>query len=132
MPVKYMESLKVPQGARAPSRRQLDGGPSDFLCRPRCNIRSKCFGHELRAETNAECRAQKTHTLANQRQFVREKRIDIFVVDADWSAQHDKEIGAFDVCVLKAIHADVKVSRFEPAVTKNWRQCTQVFKRDVA
>jgi hypothetical protein len=119
MPVKDMEAIKMPQGARASSRCQFDRGESDFLRRPGRNVRSKRLSHELRTETNAECWAQETKAVGDQSGFYPQKGIGIIFIDANRPAQHDEKIGTCDLRWLKTIHADINASRFEPAMLKN-------------
>jgi hypothetical protein len=119
VPMKNMNPFEVPQGARSPGRRQLDGGPSNFLRWPRRNFGSKCFRHKLCAKTYTKRWAQESEATRNQCHFAAEKGISIFFVDADWPAEHDENVTVFDLCALEPIHTNLKISRFEPAMLKN-------------
>jgi hypothetical protein len=116
--MKNMNAFGVPQGACSPGRCQFDRSPPNFLCWPRRNFGSKRFRHKLCAKTNTKRWAQACEATRNQSQFAVEKGIFFFFVDPDRPAEHDENVSVLDLCALKPIYPNLKVSRFDSAVLK--------------
>jgi hypothetical protein len=131
VPMQDVKTFEVSQRACLPGRRQRDRSPPDFLRRAGRDLRSKRLGHELRAKTNTKRRAQSCKPAGDRAQLAGKKRVGIFLVDADRSAQHDQKVTALELRGLKSIHAGIKVSRFEPAPRKNGCQRAQILERNV-
>ncbi len=131
VPMQHVTAFEVSQRAFLPRRRQLDRTPSNFLRRTGRDPRPERFGHELRAKTYSKRRAQSSKPAGDRGQLACKKGIGVFLVDADRPAQHDEKITVFDLRGLKGIHAGIKVSCFEPALRKDWRQRAQILERHV-
>src|ERR1700730_6885573 len=86
VPVQDMHAGEVPQRAFLARRRQLNGCQTDFFGRSRCYISAERFGHELRAETNAQGGPQVHEALRDHLQFVDEEGIGLDLVNADRSS----------------------------------------------